>query len=203
MAEPGALAPLELDSPPERVPVYAFPENAARALGKIAAYAGWRSQPPALFWSFDDIHAADARDIAARCSTPAATDWLTGEETRRVLNISGCRSSQTVVAPTADDAAALAAAFGFPVVAKLVSRQLLHKSDAGAVRVGLSSDSAVRLAFEELTALAGAHGGINRAEGEGVGDSADDCGRCRNHDWRRRRSSLWTADRVRPGWNLC
>ena len=63
---------------------------------------------------------------------------------RRVLTRSACRWSPTVVAHTADEAAALAARFGFPVVAKLASRQLLHKTEIGAVRLELSSDSAVR-----------------------------------------------------------
>jgi acyl-CoA synthetase (NDP forming) len=168
LAEPGALTPLELEAPPERVPIYAFPENAARALGKIAAYANWRSQPPALFWSFDDMRAADARELCRAVVHSRGDDWLTGEETQRVLNAFALPLVPTVVADSADDAAALAATFGFPVVAKLATRQLLHKSDVGAVHVGLSSASAVRSAFEELTALAAVHGGANRAGGEGV-----------------------------------
>src|SRR5262249_41444039 len=54
----------------------------------------------------------------------------------------------------------------FPVVAKLASGRLLHKSAAGGVRAGLSSDEAVRSAFEELTRLAASLGGINQLEGE-------------------------------------
>jgi len=168
MAEPGALTPLELESPSERVPIYAFPENAARALGKISAYAAWRAQPPALFWSFDDIRAGDARELCQSVLESRGDDWLTGEEARRVLNDFGLPLLPTVLAPSADDAVALAAIFGFPVVAKLSTRQLLHKSDVGAVHVGLASERAVRSAFKELTAVAAAHGGINRAEGEGV-----------------------------------
>ena len=47
----------------ERIPTYAFPENAARALAKTATYSEWRSQPPALLWTFDDIRADDARAV--------------------------------------------------------------------------------------------------------------------------------------------
>ena len=57
----GQPAPLVVDG--ETVPAYAFPENAARALGKVAAYAQWRATPPALFWGFDDIRPGDARDL--------------------------------------------------------------------------------------------------------------------------------------------
>jgi len=168
LAEPGALTPLELESPSERVPIYAFPENAARALGKIVTYATWRAQPPALFWSFDDINAADARALCRDALERRGDDWLTADETRRMLNDFGLPLVDTVIAQSADDAAAIAAGFGYPVVAKLASRQLLHKSEAGGVRVGLSSESAVRGAFDELTALAASRGGIKRAEGEGV-----------------------------------
>ena len=54
------------------MPAYAFPENAARALGKVAAYASWRAQPPALFWGFDDIHADEAREVCAAVARRAA-----------------------------------------------------------------------------------------------------------------------------------
>src|SRR5499427_9001522 len=61
MAEPGRPVPLEAEG--ERVPAFAFPENAARALGKAAAYAEWRALPPALYWGFDDTHADSAGAI--------------------------------------------------------------------------------------------------------------------------------------------
>ncbi len=177
MAEPEAVAPLEVvcaapDQPGEtrceRVPTFAFPENAARALGKIATYAAWRAQPPALYWTFDDIRPADARELCRAVLDSRGADWLTAEETRRVLNAFGLPLLPTVIARTADEAAALAAVFGFPVVAKLQTRWLLHKSDVGAVRVGLLSERAVRTAFRELSEVAAEHGSLDANEGEGV-----------------------------------
>jgi acetyl coenzyme A synthetase (ADP forming)-like protein len=174
MAEPGVLAPLEIvdrDAPGalhERVPAYTFPENAARALGKVAAYASWRREPPGLFWSFDDTHTNDARELCAAVLEARADDWLTAEETRRLLNAFGLPLLPTVLARSADDAAALAEVFGFPVVAKVQSRRLLHKSDAGAVRVGLASERAVRAAFKELSAIAAANGVDGSSDCDGV-----------------------------------
>ena len=152
MAESGKLAPLVVDG--ETVPAYAFPENAARALGKVAAYAQWRAQPPALFWGFDDIRPGEARELCRDVLAGRGDDWLTPEEMRRVLNAFGLPLLPTLLAHTADEAVGLAAALGYPVVAKLQTRRILHKSDAGAVRVGLASERAVRGAFRELTALA-------------------------------------------------
>ena len=177
MADAGAHGPLTVDYPPqaepgaparERIPVYAFPENAARALGKVSAYAVWKAQPPALYWSFDDIRPEEARDLCRAVAESRGNDWLTAEETRRVLNAFGLPLLPTVLARTADEAAALAAVFGYPVVAKLQSRWLLHKSDVGAVQVGLASERAVRAAFKELAALGAEHAPLNADEGEGV-----------------------------------
>ena len=163
MAEPGKLAPLEVAG--EKVPTYAFPENAARALGKVAGYSRWRSQPPALFWGFDDIRPGEARELCREIADSRGDDWLTAEETRRVLNAFGLPLVPTLLARTADEAVGLAAVVGYPVVAKLQSRRVLHKSDAGAVHVGLASERAVRSAFRELTALAAASGVTARDEG--------------------------------------
>jgi acetate---CoA ligase (ADP-forming) len=175
MAETGALAPLDIvdsgaaaGAAHERVPAYAFPENAARALGKVAAYASWRREPPGLFWGFDDIHTSDAREVCASVLNARGDDWLTSEEVRRVLNAFGLPLLPTVLARSADDAAALASIFGFPVAAKVQSRKLLHKSDAGAVRLGLASERAVRAAFKELSTVAAANGVDKNADSDGV-----------------------------------
>jgi acetyl coenzyme A synthetase (ADP forming)-like protein len=163
MAESGKLAPLYADG--VKVPSYAFPENAARALGKVAAYAQWRSLPPALFWGFDDIRPGDARELCREIVADRNDDWLMPEEARRVLNAFGLPQVPTVLAHTADEAVGLAAALGYPVVAKLQARRVLHKTEAGAVRVGLSSERAVRAAFRELSDLAAASGVTARDEG--------------------------------------
>ena len=141
-------APLRVDG--ETIPTYAFPENAARALAKIAAYAAWRSQPPGLFWGFDDMRVDEARSVCRRALAERGDGWLTPEETQGVLNAFALPVAAGAIARTADEAAALAAVFGFPVVAKLSSRQLLHKSDIGGVRLNLNSAEEVREAFRNI-----------------------------------------------------
>lgn len=167
MADPTSVRPLQV-SPSERIPAYGFPENAVRALGKVAHYVAWRDQPPALVWSFDDIRPIEARELCRAVLESRGDDWLTPEETRRVLNAFGLPMLPTILARDADEAAALAKVFGFPVVAKLQTRKLLHKSDAGGVQVGLASERSVRAAFRDLTALGASIGALNLDEGEGV-----------------------------------
>ena len=84
MADPGRPQPL--DAGGERIPAYVFPENAARALAKVAAYAEWRTQPPGLLWGFDDVHPEEARAICRGAAEARGEDWLTDEEMRRVLD---------------------------------------------------------------------------------------------------------------------
>ena len=149
MAGKGRPQPLVLDDG-EMIPAYAFPENAARALSKAAAYADWRAQPPALLWSFDDIVVDDARAVCTRAIAQRGDGWLTGDEVAAVLGAFGVPMAAGMLTHSAEDAAAAARVLGFPVVAKLASRRVQHKTDVGAVRLNLSSDSAVRRAYTDI-----------------------------------------------------
>ncbi len=73
---------------------------------------------------------------------------------KAVLGAAGLPVVPTRLARTADEAAAQAQTFGFPVAAKVVSPQILHKSDSGGVRLGLADDGEVRAAFEALRQVA-------------------------------------------------
>ncbi len=152
MAEPGRTVALEVGG--EVVPAYRFPENAARALGKVAAYAAWRVQPPGLFWGFDDVRADEARRICRAALDTHGDTWLGPDDVRGVLSAFNLPLAAGAVAHTADEAAALASVVGFPVAAKLASRRLQHKSDIGAVRLNLTSEQAVRKAFNDVVARA-------------------------------------------------
>jgi acyl-CoA synthetase (NDP forming) len=144
--------PLRVDG--ETIPTYAFPENAVRALAKIAAYSTWRAQPPGLLWDFDDMQVEDARSVCQRALERSDDGWLTTEEAQAVLNACALPVAAGAIARTADEAAALATAFGFPVVAKLSSRRVLHKTDIGAVRLSLHTAEEVREAFLAIMACA-------------------------------------------------
>ena len=162
MADPGRPQPLEAGG--ERIPAYVFPENAARALAKVAAYAEWRTQPPGLLWGFDDVYPEEARTIRRGAVEARGEDWLTDEEMRRVLAAYRLPVAASAIAHTADDAVAQAAVLGFPVAAKLLSHRVQHKTDIGGVRLNLQNEHAVRAAFNEILA---------RAKDAGVLDSVN------------------------------
>ncbi|MGH9141152.1 MAG: GNAT family N-acetyltransferase [Vicinamibacterales bacterium] len=162
MAEAGRPQPLEVGD--ERVPAYAFPENAVRALAKVAAYAEWRTQPPGLLWGFDDVYPEDARHICRGAAEARGEDWLTDEEMRRVLNAFRLPVVASAVAYTAEEAAASAAMLGFPVVAKIRSHAVQHKTEIGGVLVNLQTADAVKQAFDSI---------MTRAKTAGVAGNVD------------------------------
>lgn len=75
---------------------------------------------------------------------------LTEPETKALLRAAGISSTEDVLAPTPDDAVDQARRIGFPVVLKGVCRELVHKSEAGAVRLGISDEAALRAAWQEI-----------------------------------------------------
>jgi acetyl-CoA synthetase (ADP-forming) len=82
---------------------------------------------------------------------------LAEAEVKRLLRAYGVQVAREATAPTAEAAGEAAARLGFPVVLKAVSRDIVHKSDVGAVRLGLpSGDAVVTAAREMATALASA-----------------------------------------------
>src|SRR4029453_14432092 len=79
-----AAQPWPLSAEHEGIPAFAFPENAVRALGKVATYARWRSEPPGLPWTFDDVHVDEARALCREIVAARGDSWLTQEKLPRV-----------------------------------------------------------------------------------------------------------------------
>ena len=134
----------------ERLPNYAFPENAARVLGKLAHYAEWRSQPAGMIPEFNNIDPSAARKICQSSLSNHGSGWLSAENVRKVLAALALPLPGGGFCRTVDEATRVASQLGFPVAVKLVSRQIVHKSDVGGVRLNLQDDTAVRQAFMEI-----------------------------------------------------
>lgn len=150
MVEDGAPKPLTLEH--ERVPAYGFPETAGQVLGKVTVYADWRREPLGVIPDFDDIQPQRARGICQEAVEKRGAGWLSTDEAREVLSSMRLPLAQGGVARTADEAANLAGQIGYPVVLKLVSHRILHKTEVGGVNLNLMDGAAVRLAFEKIYA---------------------------------------------------
>jgi acetate---CoA ligase (ADP-forming) len=140
--------PISADN--ERLPNHAFPENAARVLGKLAQYSDWRSQPEGMIPEFNDIDLGAARAICQSALAKQGNSWLSAEDLRKVLVALALPLPDGGLCRTADEAARVASELGFPVAVKLASRQIVHKTDVGGVRLNLQNETAVRQAFMEI-----------------------------------------------------
>ena len=135
------------------VPNYPFPERAVSAFRAMAEYRRAQAQP---LPNFEHIE-ADTAAVAAVFEKARAEGRVTiGDfEAREVLRAYGLRIPETRLAATPDEAVQIAAEIGYPVVLKIASPDILHKTDVGGVRVGLRSAQEVRDAFELMVYRAG------------------------------------------------
>ena len=128
------------------VPNYAFPERAATAFRAMSDYRQVRERPSPEFRRFDVDHAA-VRKIINQVKSEGRLS-IGDAEGRLIMTAYGLQIPQSDVAATPDEAIALAAKIGYPVVLKIASPDILHKTDIGGVKVGLQNASEVRDAFE-------------------------------------------------------
>jgi len=130
------------------VPVYRFPEDAAMAMGKLYEATRWlgRQILPEYDFSFN---AARASEIIDHCLAEG-TMVLGENDGQELLSCYGFDIPAMKIAASASDAGNIAEEIGLPVVMKIVSPQILHKSDAGGVLVGLKTREAVETAFFEI-----------------------------------------------------
>lgn len=128
------------------VPNYPFPERAA------AAFAAMRDYREARDWAAPEIvqYEADKAKLAELIAQVQAEGRvaLGDAESRAVLDAYKIKRPQSILASTAEEAVAAANEIGYPVVLKIASPDILHKTDVGGVKVGLASAGDVRDAYE-------------------------------------------------------
>ncbi|HSL83697.1 MAG TPA: acetate--CoA ligase family protein, partial [Thermoanaerobaculia bacterium] len=127
-------------------PVYRFPEPAARVLAQLARYGAWRRRPaeeePPEFPVDDDAVAA----ILER----TGDGYLPPADAFRVLELYGVPVAGWRFAGSREEALAAAEGLAFPLAAKAHAPDVVHKSDAGAVEVGLEDPAALEGALLEI-----------------------------------------------------
>lgn len=141
-----AAAPAALAS----IPCFAFPEPAAIALSRIAAYGEWRRTPPGTVPTLPGIAPGMARAVIATALARGG-GWLSAVEANALLAAVGIATPRSNLATSTDEAVELATRLGFPVALKGTGRDLLHKTEHKAIRLNLQSASEVRAAAMELT----------------------------------------------------
>lgn len=132
-----------------RIPNYPFPERAANVLSAMVQYRRFLSKPEPEFAHFkvDKEAAADVMNQAMREGRFAIAD----AESRHILKAYGIAIPRSQVAETPEQAVEIASELNYPVVLKVASPDILHKTDVGGVKVGLRTAADVRDAFELIT----------------------------------------------------
>ncbi len=128
------------------VPNYPFPERAARAFQAMADYRTIQERPAPQFETFK-ADRTKASQVFERVRDEGRVS-IGDSEARDIMESYGLRIPRSAIASTPEEAARIAAEIGFPVVLKIASPDILHKTDVGGVKLGLDSASDVRDAYE-------------------------------------------------------
>jgi acetyltransferase len=132
------------------IPQYPYPEPAVKTFEAMVRYRRWRECTPAATREF----VVDKGRVALVVleAHRAGRTQLGEREAREVIAAYGFRLPQNVLARTVDEAVAAATGMGFPVALKIVSPDILHKTDVGGVRLNLPDGDAVARGFQAIDA---------------------------------------------------
>lgn len=134
-------------------------EDISAAVAAYAAFVRWHRDRAAPPWSRPEpsAKAGAAPDRAFEAARREGRTALTEVEAKAWLATVGVPVARERACPIPEDAVAAAREIGWPVVAKVLSPDILHKSDVGGVEVGIRDEGALRAAFERIVEAARAH----------------------------------------------
>ena len=142
------------------VPSFAFPERAVKALARAVGYSEWKKQPIGRVRGFDDIRAEEVREPIHR-ALQRGGGWLTPAEVDALLSAVRIPIVPTRVVGSENEAVEAASRIGFPVVLKAAGATILHKTEVGGVRLGVTDEKAVRATYADfLTRFGGKLEGV-------------------------------------------
>ena len=130
------------------VPYYTYAEGSIRALKAMLRFTDWIKTPEGNIAKFD-VDKAKVSKVFDKVKEEGRTNLLE-EEGLEILSAYGFPLPKSILAKTEDEAVEAANKIGYPTVMKIASPQIVHKSDAGGVKVNLSSDKEVRDAFKVI-----------------------------------------------------
>jgi acetyltransferase len=124
------------------LPDYPSPERAVSALQALCDYAQWRRRPPRVLTHFP-VHRRRAERIIAR-HLRAERTYVNEVKAKDILHAYGFTVPAGQIVLNADEAVEVSNRIGYPVALKIVSPNIVHKSDVGGIKLGLSNPEDVR-----------------------------------------------------------
>jgi acetyltransferase len=131
------------------IPAYDAPDVAINALAALREYAKSRKIADTSFERYDDVDEKAARAVIADVRAHCCRN-MTEVEAKAIFNAYGLPVAETELAVDEEHAVELAEKIGYPVVMKIMSPDILHKSDAGGVEVDIKDEEEARAAFQKI-----------------------------------------------------
>lgn len=131
------------------IPAYNEPDTAVNAISALREYALNQDVATQLFETYEDVDEATAREVIAKVRSECFRD-MTEIESKVIFEAYGLPVAHTRLADNEAEAVELAESIGYPIVMKIVSPDILHKSDAGGVKVDLNGADEVREAYHTI-----------------------------------------------------
>ncbi|TWJ18736.1 acetate--CoA ligase family protein [Geobacter argillaceus] len=131
------------------VPFYANPSDAAKALGALTRYGLLKQRDIGQAETFSGVDRASARAIIEQAQQ-AGRSVLPASDVYTIFEAYGIPVAGWLVVENAEEAVFAAGKIGYPVVVKVDSEEIDHKSDMGGVSVNLKDGAAVRAAVEDM-----------------------------------------------------
>lgn len=129
-----------------KIPQIDSPESAVETIKVISDYVRWRSRPKRVVKLFP-VNRRKVENIIERHLRQNILE-IGETESKEILEAYGFVTPKGAIATTAEQAANIAGQLDYPVVLKIWSPDILHKSDVGGVKVGLASEQEVKDAFD-------------------------------------------------------
>lgn len=130
------------------VPYYSYAEGAIKALKAMLRFTEWSQSPEGTIQEFK-VNKKKLEHIFAKVKSEGRKNLLE-EEGQEVLRAYGLPIPESILATKEKEAILAAKKIGYPVVMKIASPQIIHKSDAGGVKVGLKTPREVKATFKEI-----------------------------------------------------
>ncbi len=137
------------------LPTFVYPDMLARVAGNVASYAAFRRIVPAIAQDRKTVESGikpkrmPAAELIAAASKKGRISLLE-PEAYQVCGDYGIRVPPYRLVNSVENAIRAANEIGYPIVLKVVSEEILHKTDVGGVMLGISSDESLQAAYTKL-----------------------------------------------------
>jgi len=131
------------------IPAYNAPDLAVKAMGTLHEYAKLEMMKADVIDNNHDVDEIKAREIIAKVRADKRKG-LTEIESKKIFSAYGLPTVRTEIAKSEEEAVKLAEEISYPLVLKIVSPDILHKSDAGGVKVNIKDEAGVRETYHAI-----------------------------------------------------